>query len=50
MNRKRPRFWLWQALSGWRARSRHGIVPGMMTAPIPYRGFRYRAEVIQHAA
>jgi len=36
------------ALSSWQARSSRGSVPGM-TASSPYRGFRYPAEVIQHA-
>jgi len=37
------------ALSGWRAWSDRGSVPGMTTAPNPYRRFRYPAEVIEHA-
>jgi putative transposase len=35
-------------LSGWRAGSGYGSLPGMTTTS-PYRGFRYPAEVIQHA-
>jgi len=27
----------------------HGTVPGMTTPPNPYRGFRFPAEVIEHA-
>jgi hypothetical protein len=38
-----------QALSGWRARPGHGIVPGTTTVPNPYRGFGLSAEVIEHA-
>jgi hypothetical protein len=37
------------ALSGWRARLSHGSLRGMATSANPYRGFRYPAEVIQHA-
>ncbi len=37
------------ALSGWQVWSRHGTVPGMTTSPNPYRGFRFPAEVIEHA-
>ena len=36
-------------LSGWRAWPGHGSVPSMTTTSNPYRGFRYPAEVIQHA-
>jgi len=36
-------------LSGWQARPSHGSVPGMTTSPNPYRGFRFPAEVIEHA-
>jgi len=34
------------ALSGWQV---HGKVPGMTTSTSPYRGFRFPAEVIEHA-
>jgi len=37
------------ALSGWQIRSGGGTVPGMTTSPNPYRGFRFPAEVIEHA-
>ena len=40
---------LLRALSGWRGWSDRGSVPGMTTATNPYRGFRYPAEVIEHA-
>jgi putative transposase len=36
------------ALSGWQVRWGRGSLPDM-TSPNPYRGFRYPAEVIQHA-
>ena len=36
-------------MSGWQTLPDHGTVPGMTTAPNPYRCFRYPAEVIQHA-
>ena len=36
------------ALSGWRARSARGSMLGM-TSSNPYRGFRFPAEVIEHA-
>ena len=35
-------------MSGWRGWSRRGSLLGM-TSSNPYRGFRYPAEVIQHA-
>ena len=38
------------ALSGWRLRSDCGSLSGMTTSPNPYRGFRFPAEVIEHAA
>jgi len=38
-----------EALSGWQIRSGGGTVPGMTTSPNPYRGFRFPAEVIEHA-
>ncbi len=37
------------ALSGWQIRSGGGTVPGMTTSPNPCRGFRFPAEVIEHA-
>ena len=37
------------ALSDWRSRSGRGSVPAMTTAPNPYRGFRFPAEIIEHA-
>ncbi len=37
------------ALPGSLDRPCHGILPGMTTAPNPYRGFRFPAEVIEHA-
>jgi len=36
-------------LSGWQIRPGHGSVPGMTTSPNPYRGFRFPAEIIEHA-
>ena len=36
-------------MSGWQVRWGHGTVPGMMPPPNPYRGFRFPAEVIEHA-
>ena len=36
-------------LSGWRVWSERGSLGGMTTAPNPYRGFRFPAEVIQYA-
>jgi len=36
-------------LSGWRALARRGSLPGMTTSHNPYRGFRFPAEIIQHA-
>ncbi|MFL5257163.1 MAG: IS6 family transposase, partial [Rhodopila sp.] len=30
-------------------RHRHGSLPGMTTSPNPYRGFRFPAEIIEHA-
>jgi len=36
-------------LSGWRHRSSHGKLDAMTTASNPYRGFRFPAEVIEHA-
>jgi len=41
--------WLGLALSGSWARSGHGSLSGMTTPPNPCRGFRFPAEVIQHA-
>jgi len=38
-----------QALSGWRGWSDRGSVPSTTTVSNPYRGFRYPAEVIEHA-
>ena len=38
-----------EALSGWRTRSGRGSLPDMTTAPHPYRGFRFPAEIIEHA-
>jgi len=38
-----------KALSGWQPWLCHGGVPGMTTCPNPYRGFRFSAEVIEHA-
>ena len=38
-----------RALSGWQTRLCHGSVPGMTTSPNPYRGFRFPAEIIEHA-
>ena len=37
------------ALSGWQTRPGHGSVSGMTTSPNPYRGFRFPAEIIEHA-
>jgi putative transposase len=37
------------ALSGCRPRPRDGSVPAMTTSSNPYRGFRFPAEVIEHA-
>jgi len=37
------------ALSGWRFCPAHASLPGMTMGPNPYRGFRYPAEVIEHA-
>jgi len=37
------------ALSGWQTRPGHGTVPRMTTSPNPYRGFRFPADVIEHA-
>ncbi len=37
------------ALSGWQVRWGYGTVTSMTTSPAPYRGFRFPAEVIQHA-
>jgi hypothetical protein len=37
------------ALSGWRSLGRCGRVLGRTTSPNPYRGFRFPADVIQHA-
>ena len=37
------------ALSAWRPPGRRGSVPGMPTPSNPYRGFRFPAEIIQHA-
>ena len=39
-----------RALSGWQRLPGHGNLSAMAHAPNPYRGFRYPAEVIQHAA
>ncbi len=36
-------------MSGWQVQWGYGIVPGMTTLPNPYRGFRFPAEVIEHA-
>ena len=36
-------------MSGWRAGVAHGSLPGMTTPSNPYRGFRYPAELIEHA-
>jgi len=41
--------WMMTVLSGWRLWSARGSVLGMTTATNPYRGFRYPAEVIEHA-
>jgi hypothetical protein len=41
--------WRCKALSGWQIRPGHGSVPGMTTSPNPYRGFRFPAEIIEHA-
>lgn len=38
-----------KALSGWQVRWGHGTVLGMTMSPNPYRGFRFPAEVIEHA-
>ena len=38
-----------EALSGWQPLPSHGRFSAMAHAPNPYRGFRYPAEVIQHA-
>lgn len=38
-----------RAMSGCWAWSGHGSVADMTTSPNPYRGFRFPAEVIQHA-
>jgi putative transposase len=38
-----------RALAGWRAAGWRGSVAGMTTPPNPYRGFRFPAEIIQHA-
>ena len=37
------------ALSGWRVLARYGSLPGTTTSHNPYRGFRFPADVIQHA-
>jgi putative transposase len=37
------------ALSGWRGRWRCGSLSGMTTSSNPYRGFRFPAEIIEHA-
>jgi len=37
------------ALSGWQTRPAHGTVPGMTTSPNSYCGFRFPAEMIEHA-
>jgi putative transposase len=36
-------------LSGWQIWSSHGTVSSITTSPNPYRGFRFPAEVIEHA-
>jgi len=36
-------------LSGWQTRPGHGSVPGITTSPNPYHGFRFPAEIIEHA-
>jgi len=36
-------------LSGWQVWSSHGTVLSMTTSPNPYHGFRFPAEVIEHA-
>jgi len=38
-----------EALSGWKPRSSRGSLSGMTTSPNPYCGFRFPAEVIEHA-
>ena len=36
-------------MSGWQVRCGYGTVPGMTACPTLYRGFRFPAEVIEHA-
>ena len=38
-----------RALSGWEVWSSHGTVPGMTTSSSSHRGFRFPAEVTEHA-
>ena len=38
-----------EVLSGWRALGQRGTLPGVMSSPNPYRGFRFPAEIIEHA-
>ncbi len=38
-----------EALSGWQTRPGYGSGLGMTAFPNPYRGFRFPAEVIEHA-
>ncbi len=48
-NLQAPCAGVWMALSGWQPWPGYGSLSAMMHAPNPYRGFRYPAEVIQHA-
>ena len=38
-----------RGLFSWQVWSSHGSVPGMTTSPNPYLGFRFPAEIIEHA-
>jgi putative transposase len=38
-----------EALSGWLALGRRGSLSGVMSSSNPYRGFRFPAEIIEHA-